>query len=530
MTFRNLDLSGRVHLIAETNAPAPYFLAADLFVLTSRQDPFPCVVHEAMAAGVPVIAFKDAGGAPEALADGAGITVDYRDVDAMAEAILSLYQDGTARARLAETAKNRVSTKYRFEDYYTALVDLARNDLNIPLVSDASRDLTMPKVFFFARDWWISGVHSFTETLIQELLTRGIDAELVFPEFSKSDRSFLPPIPRRFLHLDGQDMPTQWRTLIEFAERNAPCILVPNFDYATSAVSPSLSNSIGIIGIMHSDDVEHYDHAYRLGRYWNRIICTSRYLADKTIELNPSFASRMHVIPYGISTFATQRVRNFRRASEPIRLVYCARLEQHQKRVLDLKEITSGLQARGVPYQLTVIGEGSEYGTLQSAWRKEIAEGVVTMTGRLHRNAVFDVLSKNDVFLLVSEFEGMPISLLEAMGQRCVPVVTDLPSGIPELVFEGVTGYRVGIGAISDFVERIEQLQMNPEVQARISAAAFEHVYTKGFRSTDMAISYAAVVRDIWRELRTGEYKRPPPIIWRSPVDNISIPGFLIKV
>jgi glycosyltransferase involved in cell wall biosynthesis len=373
-------------------------------------------------------------------------------------------------------------------------------------------------------------VSSFTENLIQELLKLGIDAELVFPEFSKSDRLFLPRIPHRFLHLEGHDMPAQWRTLIDFAERNAPCILVPNYDYATSAVSPCLSSSIGIIGIVHSDDVEHYDHVYRLGRYWNRIICLSQYMAEKTIDLNPSFASRTHVIPYGVSTFATERIREPRMAWEPIKLVYCARLAQHQKRVLDLVEITRGLQARGVPYQLTVIGEGSEYGALQEAWRDEITAGAVTMTGRLRHDAVIDVFLENDVFLLVSEFEGMPLSLLEAMGQRCVPVVTDIPCGIPELIHEGVTGYRVGVGKISDFIERIDRLQKNPELQSQMSAAAFEHVYTGGFRSKDMAASYATVIQDVWRELRAGEYKRPSPIIWRSPVENISVPGFLMKV
>src|SRR5205823_922516 len=145
------------------------------------------------------------------------------------------------------------------------------------------------------------GVNSFTETLIQELLKLGIDAELVFPVFKESDRSYLPRLPHRFLDLEESGWAAQWQALIDFAERNAPCILVPNYDYATSAISPALSSSVGIIGILHSDDVEHYDHVYRVGRYWNRIVCSTRYMAEKVVALNPNFAPRIHVIPYGIS-------------------------------------------------------------------------------------------------------------------------------------------------------------------------------------------------------------------------------------
>ena len=128
-----LGIAGRLHMVGEQDAPARFFQAADVFGLTSREDPFPCVVHEAMVAGTPVVAFEGAGGAPEALADGSGMTVGYRDIDAMAETILKLYRDPEELARIAESALTRVLTKYRFEDYYDALVRLAQDELGVGL-------------------------------------------------------------------------------------------------------------------------------------------------------------------------------------------------------------------------------------------------------------------------------------------------------------------------------------------------------------------------------------------------------------
>ncbi len=43
----------------------------------------------------------------------------------------------------------------------------------------------------------------------------------------------------------------------------------------------------------------------------------------------------------------------------------------------------------------------------------------------------------------MSDYEGLPISLLEAMACGVVPVARKIPSGIPELVLEGETGLLV---------------------------------------------------------------------------------------
>ena len=69
------------------------FSAADAFVLTSREDPFPTVVMEALSAGVPVFAFDRAGGIPDMLRDtglcetGSGIVVPYCDVGGLTTAV-----------------------------------------------------------------------------------------------------------------------------------------------------------------------------------------------------------------------------------------------------------------------------------------------------------------------------------------------------------------------------------------------------------------------------------------------------------
>jgi glycosyltransferase involved in cell wall biosynthesis len=121
-------LGGRVRLIGGRDCADAYFGAADAFALCSREDPFPMVCLEAMARGVPVVAFAGAGGAPEALAEGAGIVVPYLDVKAMARELFALSEAPHHRARIGERARQRIETDYRWSRYVGRLVALLESD------------------------------------------------------------------------------------------------------------------------------------------------------------------------------------------------------------------------------------------------------------------------------------------------------------------------------------------------------------------------------------------------------------------
>lgn len=86
--------------IPETPDPFPYLARADVFVLSSREDPFPLVVLEAMALGVPVIAFERSGGAREALEGGTGELVTDFSVARLLERIETLVHDEVVRKQL----------------------------------------------------------------------------------------------------------------------------------------------------------------------------------------------------------------------------------------------------------------------------------------------------------------------------------------------------------------------------------------------------------------------------------------------
>lgn len=109
--------AGRVIAIGHREEVSPYYAAADLLFLSSREDPYPSVVLEAMAAGLPVVGFAGATGCEELIARH-GAIVPAGDIGAAVAAIadaLDLPAEGAAVAAAARVAEIR--TNYDFKDY-----------------------------------------------------------------------------------------------------------------------------------------------------------------------------------------------------------------------------------------------------------------------------------------------------------------------------------------------------------------------------------------------------------------------------
>lgn len=86
-----------VEFVTHQDEPLRWIGAADVFLLSAREDAFPLVCVEAAALGRPIVSF-DSGGTPELIdAAGCGTTVAFPDVDAVADALADLAADSSKR-------------------------------------------------------------------------------------------------------------------------------------------------------------------------------------------------------------------------------------------------------------------------------------------------------------------------------------------------------------------------------------------------------------------------------------------------
>jgi glycosyltransferase involved in cell wall biosynthesis len=135
----------------------------------------------------------------------------------------------------------------------------------------------------------------------------------------------------------------------------------------------------------------------------------------------------------------------------PYRLLAIGRLVE-KKGFDDLVRACSILRHRGVPFTLTLVGDGPRRGRLRGLVRRLGLEQWVCLAGFVPHDRVADLFARADLFLAPSvvapsgDRDGIPTVLMEALLHR-LPVIATAISGIPELVEDGVTGLLVPPGA-----------------------------------------------------------------------------------
>lgn len=120
------NLDGFVTFLGYKENFKDYFLAADLFVLPSREDPLPLVAIEAAKCGLPIICFAEAGGTPDLVGDDAGFVVPFEDVEAMAAKVLQLMDDPSLRRETGRRAREKFLSQFTVERTTPAILSTCR--------------------------------------------------------------------------------------------------------------------------------------------------------------------------------------------------------------------------------------------------------------------------------------------------------------------------------------------------------------------------------------------------------------------
>jgi len=113
--IRLLGLENRVRFLGAKADALKYFCAFDVFVMTSREDPFPLVCLEAASVGVPIVCFDKAGGARELVDGDSGYVVPYLDLAAMADKVSTLLNSEGLRLSCGRHAAQKTRQLYDVE-------------------------------------------------------------------------------------------------------------------------------------------------------------------------------------------------------------------------------------------------------------------------------------------------------------------------------------------------------------------------------------------------------------------------------
>jgi L-malate glycosyltransferase len=179
------------------------------------------------------------------------------------------------------------------------------------------------------------------------------------------------------------------------------------------------------------------------------VTAVSSDLRKETLE-HFKITNDIEVIPnfIDLEKFKKQKKDHFKKAICPNQEVLIVHTSNFRKvkRVNDVIRIFANVH-REIPAKLLMIGDGPERNKAEALCRELGIVDDVRFLGKLE--AVEEVLSVADLFVMPSEKESFGLAALEAMACE-VPVISSNTGGIPELNVQGETGFLSPVGDIED--------------------------------------------------------------------------------
>lgn len=269
--------------------------------------------------------------------------------------------------------------------------------------------------------------------------------------------------------------------LVSIIMEKMPCKVITsqpnNLLLAAHLVKNVYPDSIDIISVIHGSEKHIYSAYLRDEMEADIYIGVSRDIREDMIQFGVE-ANRIYSMscPFEcerklIRTYTLNR-------EEPIRIGYAGRLEIEQKRMDLLLKVISILRDKNVNFCMEIAGSGSMQEEMEKCIRNMQLSDRVVFRGNIQRSKIPDFWKNCDLCVNIADYEGRSISIIEAMGNGVVPIVTAV-SGTREDIENGKNGYLVSIGDYEAMAQRIEYLANNRLFLPQMGCLAHESVYPK---------------------------------------------------
>jgi glycosyltransferase involved in cell wall biosynthesis len=195
----------------------------------------------------------------------------------------------------------------------------------------------------------------------------------------------------------------------------------------------------------------------------DRIITVSDYDHQLAIRHNVADPMRLVTVHNGISEIANDHLANPGTSLQ--RMIMVARFDaqkDHETLIMALSKLTD------LPWQLDLVGDGPLMEKTQKLVNK------LGITERVHflgaRSDVPTLLANAQIFLLISNYEGFPLSIIEGM-RAGLPVIASDVGGCRESVIDGQTGFLIPRGDGTVLFEKLQQLLLDPTLRTHMGSA-----------------------------------------------------------
>lgn len=220
----------------------------------------------------------------------------------------------------------------------------------------------------------------------------------------------------------------------------------------------------------------------------SKIICVSEY--DRQIAIGTGMDSRrLTVVRNGVMDEAVSSTKH-KQDRQAVKIAMVARFAPQKDHYTVIKAMK---KLKGA--ELILIGDGSLSKQVETWLREFDIESRVKLLG--FRNDIPAILSQVDILALISNWEGLPLSIVEGM-RAGLPVVASDVGGVKEAVADGKTGYLIPRKDSETLALRLQQLVKNKELRQQMGQAGRQK-YEAEFRFERMYSQTVAVYQALTR-------------------------------
>jgi N-acetyl-alpha-D-glucosaminyl L-malate synthase BshA len=208
------------------------------------------------------------------------------------------------------------------------------------------------------------------------------------------------------------------------------------------------------------------------------VTSVSEHLKQDTYRFFPEVTKDIRVIPnfIDLERFNHKPKSHFKKAIAPEgeKILVHASNFRRVKHVNDVVRIFAEVNKR-IPSKLLMVGDGQDRAEAEQLARDLDVKQNVRFLGK--QDAVEEILSVSDLFLMPSQSESFGLAALEAMACQ-VPVISSNTGGLPELNVDGVTGFLKDVGDVKGMAEKAIYMLEDEERLNQFKANALAHAQT----------------------------------------------------
>ncbi|HHY18026.1 MAG TPA: glycosyltransferase family 4 protein [Firmicutes bacterium] len=178
----------------------------------------------------------------------------------------------------------------------------------------------------------------------------------------------------------------------------------------------------------------------------------------------------------------------------PPRFVMTARFVRPKNHALLIKAVAP---LAGLPWQIWFAGDGPLRAGAETLAREMNLESRIEFLGQ--RQDIPEMLQGAAGFILISNSEGLPLSILEAM-RAGLPIIASDVGGIPETIEDGVNGFLIPKGDVDTLRRRFSTLVSDPGLRSKMGRASREK-FESQFRLSAMVEKTLSVYNQAQKRL-----------------------------